>query len=135
MKKIENLLDFQYSGEFLKDFDIFLSDPYPERGCFIKIINLYLTLAIDECIRISNSQLLDLWLNRLERVVKFFIIVSENARDKSVTQHKSKIIANFLYIMNFLYIKYEKLEALRSQIIKTIINIQKFLILTVDVIN
>lgn len=135
MKKIENILDFQYSGEFLKDFDIFLSEPYPDRGCFIKTINLFLTLAIDECIRLDNSQLLDLWLNRLERVVKFFLIVSENARDKSVIQHKSKIIANFLYIMNFLYIKYEKLTSLKSQIIRTITNIQKFLILTVDVIN
>ena len=36
MKKIENVLDFQYSNEFLKDFDIFICEPYPEKGCLIK---------------------------------------------------------------------------------------------------
>ncbi len=56
MKKSEEanisaLLDFSNSEEFYKDFEILLCEPFPERGPIIKIINLLITLYIDELLK------------------------------------------------------------------------------------
>jgi len=45
------MLDFSNSEEFLKYFEIFIYEPYPERGSVIKIINLLVTLNIDDLIK------------------------------------------------------------------------------------
>ena len=54
-KIISNLLDFSNSEEFFKDFEIFLCEPFPDRGCIIKIINLFLTLYIDDLIKNNDE--------------------------------------------------------------------------------
>ena len=48
--------------------------------------------------------------HKLTKICKFFIVVSENTRDKNVVQYKNIIHSNILFVMNFLYIKYESLQ-------------------------
>lgn len=45
------MLDFSNSEEFFKNFEILMYEPYPERGSVIKIINLIVTLNIDDLIK------------------------------------------------------------------------------------
>lgn len=63
--QISKMLDFSNSEEFFKDFEIFLCEPFPERGPAIKIIYLFLTLYIDELIKNNNLNEIKIWLLRL----------------------------------------------------------------------
>jgi hypothetical protein len=44
------------------------------------------------------------------------VLVAENSREKSVNQARGKVASNFLFLMNFLYIKRE--VHLESEVLK-----------------
>ena len=114
-----------------------MCEPQPERGSVIKIINLLVTLNIDDYIKNSQEIQFEIWLEKLTKICKFFIVVSENTRDKNVAQFKNIIHSNILFVMNFLYIKYESLQNLNLQIyvLRAISDLSQFLLIMIEVIN
>lgn len=80
------MLDYSNSNEFQKDFFIFLFNPCLGRETsIIKTMNMLITTMIDYIIdHYEKTENLTIWLNRLDRIGKFFLIVSENTRDKIV---------------------------------------------------
>ena len=107
-KKISNLLDISNSEDYHKDLEIFLSEPYnnidPKRGNFLKNVTLLLIAYIEDCVKNSKIELLKVALQRLGRVIKFAIVVSENSRDNNFRpETQDAIISTFVYTFNFLY--------------------------------
>ncbi|KAL4509991.1 hypothetical protein ABPG72_010184 [Tetrahymena utriculariae] len=152
-KQVANMLSFSKQEEFLKDFDILMSNSLPERGSFMKICNLLVTLQIDDIIRRRQSkEILKEALERFERMIKYYIVVCENTREKKVLAQKEAIHANILYCLNYLYIQYETAmagvasnegnpseksehEKVKNCIGKSIKNIFVFILLCVELIH
>lgn len=65
--------------------------------------------------------------------------MSENSRDKTLSQHtQSIIISNIVFLIHYLYLTYEKVlnnETVRVQISKILVDIGKFIVLCMDFIN
>jgi hypothetical protein len=122
---------------------IFLSEPTFEseskRGPFIKLVNLLVTLFFDNIIKYEKWDLLPVWSERISRISRYFILVSENSRDKTLSQNtQSVIISNIVFLMHYLYLTYEKFadkDIVRQHISKILVEIGKFIVLCMDFIN
>ncbi|KRX06583.1 WD40-repeat-containing domain [Pseudocohnilembus persalinus] len=131
LQKIENLLKFNQSSEFLKDFQIF-QHKILNQISVLQIVNLVLVTNVDQNINLFEQELqqkekknenfqdqsveekglqqyfeqIEKNLNSLETFLKFYLTVCENSRDLSMyNQQKKEVFANITYIINYLYLK------------------------------
>ena len=103
------------------------------------MVNILNSIYIEFSINFDNLPLLNFWLDKQSKILKYFLTVCENVRDNTLTtSQQNNIISNILFPFHFLYTLFEnhkKNEKVTNLLMSQIEDIVIFTIYLLDQMN